>query len=133
MLVKRLGAIVGAAIVSVLSLSAVAQADEQFLVIGTDSDGVPFKLDTTTMGKKERGFGEVIKIYRVKGNYMHEYMLHAGCADKRLWQVGHRMYIVPTAEKISEEKEDTEIPANGNSPGATAMNYYCKAVHASGW
>jgi len=99
----------------------------------SDEGGVPFQLETTTMGQKERGFGEVIKIYQVKGNYMYEHLLHAGCADKRLWVVGYRVYIVPTGKKISEEKDDTEISAQGNRPGATAMKYYCQAIHAGGW
>ncbi|MEH2285479.1 MAG: hypothetical protein V7K90_29890 [Nostoc sp.] len=131
MLVKRLCAVVSAVIV--LSLSTVAQGAEQFLIVGTDSDGVAFKLDTQTMGEKERKFGEVLKIYQFKDDLTFEYMLHASCGDERLWIVGHRIYSKRTGRKISEKKEDKEIPATGDSPGSTAMKYYCQAINARGW
>lgn len=133
MFLKRLSVVFGAVAVSVLNLGAVAQADEEFVQVGVDKNDVPFMLKTTTMGQKERGFGEVIQIYQVKGNYMDVYMLQPGCADKRLWIVGHRVYVVITGEKIKEEKQDTEIKALGDTPGATAMRYYCTSIHATGW
>ncbi|MHC5736556.1 hypothetical protein [Nostoc sp.] len=130
MLVKRLCAVASAVIV--LSLFPVARGAEQFLTVGTDDGGVPFKLDTQTMGKKDRKFGEVIKIYQLKNDSMFEYMLHASCADERLWMVGYRIYN-NAGKKISEEKEDREIPARGDTPGSTAMKYYCQAIKARGW
>lgn len=131
MLVKRLCAVVSGVIV--LSLSTVAQGAEQFLIVGTDSDGYPFKLDTQTMGEKERKFGNVLKIYQFKDDLTFEYMLNASCGDERLWIVGHRVYNKRTGKKISEEKENKEIPAHGDTPGSTAMKYYCQAIKARGW
>lgn len=134
---RKLGAVLSAVAITFFSLNGSAfaqttQDPEQFLTVGTDSDGVPFKLDTQTMGKKDRKFGEVLKIYQLKNDSMFEYMLNASCGDERLWTVGYRIYN-NAGEKISEEKENKEIPAHGDSPGSTAMKYYCQAIKARGW
>ncbi|MEH1821506.1 MAG: hypothetical protein V7L31_20905 [Nostoc sp.] len=136
--IRRLGAVLSVAAISLFNFNGLAFAEtaqdaEQFLTVGTDSDGVPFKLDTQTMGKKDKKFGEVLKIYQLKNDLMYEHMLHASCGDERLWIVGHRVYNGNTGKKISEEKEDKEIPAHGDSPGSTAMKYYCQAIKARGW
>ncbi|QLE42285.1 hypothetical protein FD723_18875 [Nostoc sp. C052] len=132
---KRLVGVLLTGTISVVSTNGLVLAEgaEQFFTVGTDSDGVPFKLDTQTMGKKDRKFGEVLKIYQLKNDLMFEYMLHASCGDERLWTVGYRIYN-SAGKKISEEKEgDKEIPAHGDSPGSTAMKYYCQAINARGW
>ncbi|MGM3308893.1 hypothetical protein ACSQ6I_23430 [Anabaena sp. WFMT] len=122
----------GVAIAIVLNLSAVTQAAEQYLKVGTDNVGVPFMLDTWTMGEKDESFGKVLKIYQLKSDLMFEYMLDPGCGDERLWIVGTRVYN-SKGVKVGEEKNNSEIPARGNSFGSTAMKYYCRSIGARGW
>ncbi|MEH2116071.1 MAG: hypothetical protein V7K39_26990 [Nostoc sp.] len=75
------------------------------------------------MGKKERKFGNVLKIYQFKDDFTFEYMLNASCGNERLWIVGHKVYNKRTGKKISEENENKKIPAHGDTPGSTAMKY----------
>lgn len=122
----------GVAIAIVLSMTTAAQGAERYLKVGTDSVGDAFMLDTWTMGKKDETFGEVLKIYQLKGELMFEYMLHAGCGDERLWIVGSRVY-GRNGVKVSEQKDNSEIPAHGDSSGSRAMKYYCRSIGARGW
>ena len=133
---QRLIGVLSVATILVLSTNGLvlAQNAEKYLNVGSDSNGDPFLLDTTTMGEKEKKFGEVLKIYQIKHNlYMYEYMLRPSCSDARIWAVGHRVYNINTGEKITEEKEDREISDHGDNAGSTALKYYCQAIKARGW
>ncbi len=127
---RSLSVLLGAAIV--LSFSSVAQGGEKYLQVGTDSDGDAFMLDTQTMGRKERRFGEVLKVYLLKKDLMFEYMLRASCGDERLWMVGSRVYN-GNAVKVSEERHNKELPARADTPSANAMKHYCQSIGARGW
>jgi len=59
MLVKRLGAVIGAAIVLVSSLSAVAQADEEFVQVGVDDCAFAYfeiRRGIKALMQKEKGY-----------------------------------------------------------------------------
>ncbi|MFN6465844.1 MAG: hypothetical protein RMZ41_029035 [Nostoc sp. DedVER02] len=132
MLVKRFCAVASAIIV--LSLPTAVRGAEKYFNVGLDTFGDPFLLDTTTMGEKDKKFGSVIKIYQIKNNlFMYEYILRPSCSDARIWAVGHRVYNINSGKKITEEKEDREIPNRGDNPGSTALKYYCQAIKARGW
>ncbi|MHC5827262.1 MAG: hypothetical protein ACYT04_68160, partial [Nostoc sp.] len=112
----------------------------KYFNVGSDSNGDRFLLDTTTMGeldtitigKKKHKLGEVLKIYQFKDDLTFEYMLNASCGDERLFIVGSRIYN-SNSRKISEQKEDQEIPVTGDSLGNIVMKYYCQAIKARGW
>nr|WP_322640025.1 hypothetical protein [Nostoc sp. DedVER01b] len=129
---KRFCAVASAIIV--LSLPTAVRGAEKYFNVGLDTFGDPFLLDTTTMGEKDKKFGSVIKIYQIKNNlFMYEYILRPSCSDARIWAVGHRVYNINSGKKITEEKEDREIPNRGDNPGSTALKYYCQAIKARGW
>ncbi|MBD2667377.1 hypothetical protein [Richelia sinica] len=119
------------AIVLSLSTTVLAQS-ERYVQVGTDSDGDAYLLDTKNMGKADPPFGQVIKLYQTKNDLMLEHLLNAGCGDERLWIAGMRVY-GRNGVKLSEKKSGQEIPARGDSPGATAMKYYCHSIGARGW
>ncbi|WP_445634615.1 hypothetical protein NSTC745_06437 [Nostoc sp. DSM 114161] len=132
---KRLIGVLSVAAISLSSTNgfALAQDTQKYVDVGSDSNGDPFLLDTTTMGETDKKFGSVIKIYQLKNELMYEYALHAACGDEKLWIVGHRVYNGNTGKKISEGKDSQEIPARGDAPGSTAMKYYCQTIGARGW
>jgi hypothetical protein len=132
---KRLIGVFLTGAISVLSTNGFvcAESAAKYFNVGLDSNGDPFLLDTTTMGEKDKKFGNVLKIYQLKNDLMYEHALQASCGDERLWIVGHRVFNGNSGKKISEEKDTQEIPAHGDSPGSTAMKYYCQAIKARGW
>ncbi|MBN3951910.1 MAG: hypothetical protein HWQ38_37790 [Nostoc sp. NMS7] len=140
---KRLIGVLSITAISVLITNGLvcAQDAEKYFNVGSDSNGDRFLLDTTTMGeldtitmgKKKHKLGEVLKIYQFKDDLKFEYMLHASCGDERLWMVGSRVFDRNTGRKISEGKEDKEIPVTGDSLGNIVMKYYCQAIKARGW
>lgn len=133
---KQLIGVLSLAAISVSSANGLVLAEDaqKYVDVGTDSNGDRFLLDTTTMGKKDKKFGSVIKIYQIKNNlFMYEYLLRPSCSDARIWAVGHRVYNINSGKKITEEKEDREIPGRGDNPGSTALKYYCQAIKARGW
>ncbi|MBD2679494.1 MULTISPECIES: hypothetical protein [Nostoc] len=130
---KRLISVLLTGAISVLSFTSVASAEraEKFVNVGFDSDGDPFLLDTTTMGKRERGFGSVLKVYQLKNGLMSEFLVHAACGDERLSIVGFRTY--SQGVKLTEDKVRQEVAVRTDSPVSQAMTYYCHSVGARGW
>jgi hypothetical protein len=120
--------------ISVLTLASTvsAQSAEKYVNVGSDSDDVPYLLDTATMGKRERGFGSVLKVYQMKNNLMSEILLQASCGDERLSVVGLRTYS-ENGIKLTEDKVRQPLQVRTNSPGSQAMIYYCRSAHARGW
>jgi len=119
---------------SVLSFSNVAQAQraEKFVNVGFDSDGDPFLFDTTSLRKREPGFGSVLKIYQMKNNLMTEILVKASCGDERLSIVGIRTY--SQGIKLTEDKVSQQVqPRRTDNPASLAMTYYCHATGARGW
>ncbi|MFN6559989.1 MAG: hypothetical protein RMY28_009295 [Nostoc sp. ChiSLP01] len=130
--VKRLIGVLSVTVISTLSFSSVASAErEKFVNVGYDSDGEPFLLDTTTMGKRERGFGSVLRVYQLKGGLMSEFLVHAACGDEKLSIVGFRTY--SQGVKLTEDKVRQEVPVRTDSPASQAMTYYCHLIGARGW
>jgi len=121
-------------IISVLIFSdaAIAQNTEKYLNVGQDTVGDPFLLDTTTMGKIERGFGSVLLVYQVKNGMMDEILVRASCTETRLWILGFRAYD-QNGIKVDEYKEQREVPIKGDNPASKSMQYYCHAIGARGW
>jgi hypothetical protein len=113
------------------STTASAQRAEKFVNVGTDSDGDPFMLDTTTMGKRERGFGSVLKVYQLKNNFMTEILANAACGDESLLIVGVRTY--SQGIKLTEEKVRQQVQVRTDTPISQAMTYYCRSINARGW
>lgn len=130
---KRLTVILSAVAISALSFSSVASAQraEKFVNVGFDSDGDAYLLDTTTMGKRERGFGNVLKVYQLKQGLMSEILVQASCGDESLSVVGLRTY--SQGVKLTEEKVNQPLQVRTDSPASQAMTYFCRAIHARGW
>jgi hypothetical protein len=115
----------------ILSSATLAQNTGKFVKVGTDSDGDPFLLDTTTMGKREAGFGSVLRVYQIKNDIMSETLLNAECGDENLSVVGLRTY--NQGVKLTEEKVRQPLQVRTDSPGSQAMTYFCHAIGARGW
>ena len=132
--VKRLAGVLTAVTISALSFSSTvfAQGTEKYLNVGEDSSGDPFLLDTTTMGKIERGFGSVLLVYQIKDGLMNEFLVKASCGENRLWVLGFRTY-GQSGAKLAENKEDMEVQIGDNSPASKSMRYYCHSIGARGW
>lgn len=132
--VKRLASVLAAVTISALSFTSAvsAQGMEKYLNLGEDSSGDPFLLDTTTMGKIERGFGSVLLIYQIKNGLMNEMLVKASCGDNRLWIVGFRTY-GQSGSKLAEDRQQQEVQIQGASPASKSMRYYCHSIGARGW
>ncbi|WP_148650086.1 hypothetical protein [Nostoc sp. NIES-3756] len=119
------------ALLATLFLQSPSKAGKRFYQIGTDSDGKPYLLDTTTMGKIDKDFGKVISIYQLDGRFMNELLLRPACGNEELWLVGARVW--SNGVKVSQHKSREQLPARGTSPAANAMSYYCQSIGARGW
>ncbi|MEH1789696.1 MAG: hypothetical protein V7L23_30100 [Nostoc sp.] len=132
--VKQLIGVLSVAVILTLSFSNVASAEraEKFVNVGYDSDGDAFLLDTTTMGKREQGFGSVLKVYQNKNKLISEFLVNAACGDETLSIVGARTYS-QNGIKLTENKVHQSLQVRTNSPGSQAMSYYCHSIGARGW
>jgi hypothetical protein len=127
---KGFTGVLSAVTISALSFSsvAVAQRAEKFVNVGYDSDDVPYLLDTTTMGKRERGFGSVLKVYHMKNNLMTEFLVKASCGDETLSIVGFRTY-TQEGVKLTEDKVREQVQPRTDSPASLAMSYHLSLIH----
>lgn len=132
--IKQFCGVVSAVAFLVLSLTAIAKAQdtEKYVNVGSDSDGDPFLLDTEKMGYPVPGFfGTLIKVYQIKNGLMTELLLNPACGDNQLKIVGSRTYSNGT--KITENRHREEIGFRPNTPSGEAMRYYCRSINARGW
>lgn len=131
---KRLQGVLCVAIISALSFSSIAkvQSAEQYVNVGSDSNGDPFLLDTATMGRTDEEFGKTLKLYQIKNNLMKEILIDASCGDNRLWIVGVRTYS-ENGVMLSEDKVRQEVNIQSNSVASKSISYYCRSIGARGW
>lgn len=131
---KRSATLLFGAVISVSSINGVvlAQSAEKYHNVGLDSSGDPYLLDTTTMGKRERGYGNVLKVYQIKDSLMTELLIKASCGDNRLWIVGMRTYN-ENGIKLAEDKRSQEVQLQAGSPATESIRYYCRSIGARGW
>lgn len=124
--------IICTAMLTTLLFQSPSFASERLLRIGADSDGNPYFLDVTTMGRVEENYGKVISLYQSNAGSMTEFLLRPACGDEELWLVGTRVYS-SSGIKLRESKGLDRVAVKGTGAGANAMRYYCKSIGARGW